>query len=125
MDFIGGIYNKSEVVVIEGCMQGFIDFIRKIVVMVLILELVIQLQPGKNYELYLKTFVGLFMVYSMISGIMGGFLQGGYDVEWPDFEINWSLEETKEVVEEIEQIDIFVNGIEIEKIDIERIGPLP
>lgn len=106
-------------------MQGFIDLIRKMVVMVLILELIMQLQPGKNYEPYLKMFVGLFIVYSLVSGIFDGALQEGFYVNWPTYELEWVEEETKEDMKEIEKIEIPINQIKIEKIEIERIGQLP
>ena len=103
-------------------MQGLIDFIRKIVVIVLLLELVMQLQPGKNYEPYLKMFVGLFLVYSLISGLSGGVLQGGFDAKLPTYTFNWSIDATEETRNGMEKIEIPTNRIEIEKIEIERIG---
>lgn len=50
-------------------MQFLLDGIRKIVVLVLLMELVIQMQPGKNYEPYIKMLVGIMVVYSIAAGI--------------------------------------------------------
>ena len=50
-------------------MQFLLDGIRKIVVLVLLMELVIQMQPGKNYEPYIKMLVGIMVVYSIVVGI--------------------------------------------------------
>ena len=54
-------------------MQFIIDGIRKIVVLVLLMELVIQMQSGKQYESYIKMLVGVMVVYSIVSGICGVF----------------------------------------------------
>lgn len=50
-------------------MQFLLDGIRKIVVLVLLMELVIQMQPGKAYEPYIKMLVGIMVVYSIAGGI--------------------------------------------------------
>ncbi len=52
-------------------MQILIEGIRKVVVLVLLMELVLQLQSGKQYEPYIKMLVGIMVVYSLVSGIFG------------------------------------------------------
>lgn len=70
MDYFGSIYHKSESDVL-GKMEFVIDGIRKIVVLVLLMELVVQLQSGKQYEPYIKMLIGIMVVYSIVSGISG------------------------------------------------------
>ena len=54
-------------------MEFIIDGIRKIVVLVLLMELVVQMQSGKQYEPYIKMLIGIMVVYSIVSGISGVF----------------------------------------------------
>ncbi len=54
-------------------MQFLIDGIRKVVVLVLLMELVLQLQSGKQYEQYIRMLVGIMVVYSLVGGIFGVF----------------------------------------------------
>ena len=54
-------------------MQFIIEGIRKVVVLVLLMELVLQLQSGKQYEQYIRMLVGIMVVYSLVSGILGVF----------------------------------------------------
>ena len=54
-------------------MDFIIDGIRKIVVLVLLMELVLQMQSGKQYEPYIKMLIGIMVVYSIVSGISGVF----------------------------------------------------
>ena len=105
-------------------MQGLVDLIRKIVVIVLVLELILQLQPGKDYEPYLKLFVGLFVVFALVSGIHSGISWSGFEVTLPMEVFEWSAGNIKEEVGTSE-IEIPINHIEIEKIEIERIGNVP
>ena len=67
MDCLGNLYDKSEGDVLK--MQFLLDGVRKIVVLVLLMELVIQMQPGKAYEPFIKMMVGIMVVYSIVSGI--------------------------------------------------------
>ncbi len=120
-------------------MQVFIEMIRKVVVLVLIMEVLLQLQSGKQYEPYLKMFVGLVMAYSLVVGIMGVFgrLENGTDLSFLEYKWsgNWNLDnfaaptgdisETENTSTEIEQVDIPIQHIELEKIEIERIGSVP
>lgn len=104
--------------------QGLVDLIRKIVVIVLVLELILQLQPGKDYEPYLKLFVGLFVVFALVRGIHSGISWSGLEVTLPMDVFEWSAGNIKEEVGTSE-IEIPINHIEIEKIEIERIGHIP
>jgi len=106
-------------------MQGFISLIRKIVVMVLLLELLMQLQPGKHYETYIKVFVGLFIVCTIVRGITGANSQGGFEINWPIYEYEMKIEDLEDKEDKTETIRIPINRIEIEKIEIERIENLP
>ena len=54
-------------------MEFIIVGIRKIVVLVLLMELVVQMQSGKQYEPYIKMLIGIMVVYSIVSGISGVF----------------------------------------------------
>ena len=54
-------------------MPWVVDWIRKAVVLVLLMEVVLQLQAGKQYESYLKMLVGIMVVYSITVGILGAF----------------------------------------------------
>ena len=54
-------------------MEFIIDGIRKIVVLVLLMELVVQMQSGKQYEPYIKMLIGIMVVYSIVSGNSGVF----------------------------------------------------
>lgn len=120
-------------------MSAFIEIVRKAVVLVLLMELVLQLQPGKNYEPYLKMLVGLMMTYSLVTSILGVFgkFQGGIDDAFPgyDWVYDWSLEpvmqqedvtgEQEDSSVKIELIEIPVEEIKIEKIEVERIENIP
>ena len=72
MDCFGGIHHKSESDVLRK-MDFIIGGIRKIVVLVLLMELVVQMQSGKQYEPYIKMLIGIMVVYSIVSGISGVF----------------------------------------------------
>ena len=50
-------------------MQYIIEWIRKIVLLVLLMEVVLQLQAGKQYEDYIKMLIGIMVIYSLVSGI--------------------------------------------------------
>ena len=52
-------------------MQFIIELIRKVVILVLLMEVVLQLQSGKQYEGYIKMLVGIMVIYSLVSGIFG------------------------------------------------------
>ncbi len=72
-------------------MNVIIEGIRKIVVLVLLAELVLQLQSGKKYEPYMKLLVGIMVVYSLVSVIFGAF--GGLENALaPMQEMQWSGE---------------------------------
>lgn len=50
-------------------MQYIVEWIRKLVLLVLLMEVVLQLQAGKQYEAYIKMLVGIMVIYSLVSGI--------------------------------------------------------
>ena len=54
-------------------MQYLIEWIRKLVLLVLLIEAVLQLQAGKRYESYIKMLIGIMVVYNLVSGIFGIF----------------------------------------------------
>ncbi len=72
-------------------MQVIIEGIRKIVVLVLLMELVLQLQVGKEYEPYVKMLVGIMVVYSLVAGIIGVF-SGVEKMLVPMQEMEWTGE---------------------------------
>lgn len=87
-------------------MQLVIEAIRKVVVLVLLMELVLQMQVGKQYESYIKMLVGIMVVYSLVVGVFGVFsdfeevLKPMEDMQWSG-EWLWELErQAEEIVEE-------------------------
>ena len=54
-------------------MQYLTEWIRKLVLLVLLIEAVLQLQAGKRYESYIKMLIGIMVVYNLVSGIFGIF----------------------------------------------------
>lgn len=116
-------------------MQVVIDGIRKIVVLVLLMELVLQLQSGKQYEPYIKMLVGIMVVYSIVAGICGAWgrletleiapmqefvWSGDWSVE---SEIQEDQDDKKSSVEEIQIDGVFIGKIKID--EIETIGGAP
>ena len=86
-------------------MQTVIEGIRKLVVLVLVMELVLQLSPGKQYEPYMKILIGIMVVYSLTAGIFGVFgslekvLEPMEDRRWNGAWI-WEIQEqAKEITE--------------------------
>lgn len=116
-------------------MQIIIDGIRKIVVLVLLMELVLQLQSGKQYEPYIKILVGIMVVYSIVAGICGAWNKMKALEIAPIQEFVWSgewsveLGETEESDDEkIAAEEIQIDEVIIEKIKIdemEKIGGIP
>ena len=101
-------------------MNGFVELIRKIVVIVLLLEVLLQLQPGKDYDAYIKVFVGLIILLCIVGNLQNvlldnvdfshcfkGYISDEYGVEKSDF------------VEHNEEIS--VGPIVIDKVQIERV----
>ena len=70
-------------------MQFIIEVIRKVVILVLLMEVVLQLQSGKQYEPYIKMLVGVMVVYSLVRGIFGAW--GVFEGELKEFQWtgNW------------------------------------
>ncbi len=56
-------------------MQWIVEWIRKIVILVLLMEVVLQLQAGRQYEAYIRMLIGLMVLYNLVSGIWGAFGQ--------------------------------------------------
>ena len=54
-------------------MQDVIEGIRKVVVLILLMELVLQLGADKEYEPYMRLLIGIMVVYSLVAGIFGTF----------------------------------------------------
>ena len=108
-------------------MQFVLDVIRKIVVLVLLMEWVIQLQPGKSYEPYIKMLVGIMVVYSIISGIgsfqmppMQEFVWSDAGVTSPDIKEGVSKDSDFHIrVPHLKEIQ--VEQIVIEEIDVKEI----
>ena len=71
-------------------MQFIIEGIRKIVVLVFLMELVLQLQSGKQYEQYIRMLVGIMVVYSLVSGIFGVFTGVEEQLLAPMEEFQWA-----------------------------------
>ncbi len=86
-------------------MQTVIEGIRKLVVLVLVMELVLQLSPGKQYEPYMKILVGIMVIYSLTAGIFGAFgslekvLEPMEDRRWNSAWI-WEIEQQAEEITE-------------------------
>ncbi len=86
--------------------QVIVEGIRKVVVLVLLMELVLQMQSGKQYESYIKMLVGVMVIYSLVVGIFGAF-SGFESVLKPMEEMQWTGEwlwkfekQAEELVEE-------------------------
>ena len=56
-------------------MQWIVEWIRRIVILVLLMEVVLQLQSGRQYEAYIRMLIGLMILYNLVSGILGAFGQ--------------------------------------------------
>lgn len=115
-------------------MQVIVDGIRKIVVLVLLMELVLQMQSGKQYEPYIKILVGIMVVYSLINGIFGawGSMEQRYLKPMQDFSWSgdWYVEFEKKAGEQTEnevsseKANIHIDTIEIEKIKVKEVDTL-
>ena len=88
-------------------MQFIIEIIRKVVILVLLMEVVLQLQSGKQYEPYIKLLIGIMVVYSLVSGIFGVWDKVEDVVLAPMQEFRWTgswyLDFTKEAEEKVEK----------------------
>ena len=73
-------------------MQFIIEVIRKVVILVLLMEIVLQMQSGKQYEAYIKMLVGIMVVYSLVSSIFGVFRELENGGLAPMQEFQWSGE---------------------------------
>lgn len=100
-------------------MQFIIEAIRKVVVLVLLMELVLQLQAGKAYEPYIKMLVGIMVIYSLVSGVVGG-VQPLQEFQWSGDWHTGFEEKLKEESDE-KQIEVEVNIPTIGEIKIDEI----
>lgn len=73
-------------------MQVFIEMIRKIVVLVLLMEVILQLQSGKQYESYIRILIGIMVVYSVVQGVFGAWNTITQTTLAPMQEFQWSEE---------------------------------
>lgn len=71
-------------------MQYIIEIIRKIVILVLLMEVVLQLQSGKQYEPYIKMLIGIMVVYRLVSGIFDVWTKMETVVLAPMQEFQWT-----------------------------------
>ena len=136
MDRVGGIHYKSKIDDVkakrkwskEGQMQFVIEAIRKVVVLVLLMEIVLQIQAGKQYEPYIKMLVGVMVVYSLVSGVIrqtdSGIWASLQEFQWSE---SWYSEFGKEAEalaeaamekEKLQEVDGGETGHSIGKIDV-------
>lgn len=106
-------------------MEFIIDGIRKIVVLVLLMELVVQMQSGKQYEPYIKMLIGIMVVYSIVLGISGVF-EGIISFEMaPMQEFVWNGEWnlTGEVLDEEDAEEVGIGDISsgVEEVQVKEI----
>lgn len=116
-------------------MQVLVGEIRKIVVLVLLIELVLQMQPGKQYEPFVRILAGVMVVYTITSRLfgMGNFSdieEFSWDSSWysyftqqaaPVVEAGLDLEETETLHKEQIQVEVpKVSEIYIEPVTINR-----
>lgn len=71
-------------------MQYILEIIRKIVILVLLMEVVLQLQSGKQYEPYIKMLIGIMVVYRLVSGIFDVWTKMETVVLAPMQEFQWT-----------------------------------
>ena len=87
-------------------MSWMVDWIRRAVVLVLLMEVVLQLQAGKQYESYLKTLVGIMVVYSVAASVFGAFskvesLGSMKEFQWIE---GWFTDLEKEAADQVEEV---------------------
>lgn len=112
-------------------MLWVVEWIRKAVVLVLLMEVVLQLQTGKQYESYLKMLVGVMVVYSLVAGIFDVFpkLEGlapMKEFQWNDtlfvtLEEDATMQEEEVLQSVISTVDVQVEvpvEVSVERIDI-------
>lgn len=108
-------------------MQFIIEAIRKVVVLVLLMELVMQLQIGKEYASYIKMLAGIMVIYSLVSGVVSVTGNFSKNMLKPMQEFQWSgdwntgFEENAIEAHNEKQIEVEVNVPEINEIKIDEI----
>lgn len=112
-------------------MQIFIEMIRKIVVLVLLMEVILQLQSGRQYESYIKILIGIMVVYSVVQGVFGAWDTITQTTLAPMQEFQWSEEwfatwqkQAEEFVEEEEDKETIPSKSKIYVEPIEQILPI-
>lgn len=70
-------------------MSFLLDGVRRIVLLVLVVEFVLQLQSGKQYEPYLKMLTGIMVAYSLVSVVLGSFGQLDKKILGPMESFQW------------------------------------
>ena len=95
-------------------MQDVIEGIRKVVVLILLMELVLQLGAGKEYEPYMRLLIGIMVVYSLVAGIFGTF-SGLEHIFKPMQEMQWIGEWMWEFEDQAEELTESVSDAEREE----------
>jgi hypothetical protein len=92
-------------------MQWIVEWIRKIVILVLLMEVVLQMQAGRQYEAYIRMLIGLMVLYNLVGGIFGAFrkIENGGLKEMEMFQ--WSKSLASDLEERAEAV---VEGTEME-----------
>lgn len=91
-------------------MQIVIELIRKIVVFVLLMEVVLQLQSGRQYESYIRMLIGIMVVYLLVRGVYGiwysledGVLAPLEEFQWKDDWFYVWQQEAQRITEDAEK----------------------
>ncbi len=112
-------------------MQIIIELIRKLVVLVLLMEVVLQLQSGKQYEPYIKMLIGIMVVYSLVSGLFRAWNKVEADSLAPMQEFQWVEgwyeelgEQAEKMIEQKEQSNMQHQAQEARKIEVAPISDI-
>lgn len=115
-------------------MQWIVEWIRKIVILVLLMEVVLQLQSGRQYEAYIRMLIGIMVLYNLVGGIFGVFRKienGGLGkmelFQWSEGWVSDLEQKAEEVVEGTEMehestaMEVQVNILPVTEINIREI----
>lgn len=104
-------------------MQNVIEAVRRIVVLVLLMEFVLHMQSGKQYESYIKMLVGVMVVYTITTGIYALIGKNASFSFPPMQDFVWDAGESTEYVQtdERRETGIQVDAVEIPPVKIEEI----
>lgn len=111
-------------------MQTLIEGLRKIVVFVLLMELVLQMQQGKQYEPFVKVLIGIMVVYSVAGWFLG--MESAADLQiwdndWYDTFIRQSetiLEQNDSDIEDMRTENAEITIPKIPEICVDNIEPI-